>query len=106
MTVSDLGNGISAASFTIPAQKELGTLLWRDEASGLYCRLQSILNQETLLRLAESMCSDPPPGRPPSAPGVPAAARLLPRRASPSPVPEHSPAKRRPQNHDGKEPLL
>lgn len=55
MTVSDLGNGISAASFTIPAQKELGTLLWQDEASGLYCRLQSILDQETLLRMAESV---------------------------------------------------
>ena len=69
MTVSDLGNGISAASFTIPAQKELGTLLWRDEASGLYCRLQSILNQETLLRLAESMCSDPPAGASSQRPG-------------------------------------
>lgn len=55
MTGSDLGNGISAASFTIPAQKELGTLLWQDEASGLYCRLQSILAQETLLRMAESV---------------------------------------------------
>lgn len=55
VTGSDLGNGISAASFTIPAQKELGTLLWQDEASGLYCRLQSILDQETLLRMAESV---------------------------------------------------
>ena len=55
MTGSDLGNGVSAASITIPAQKELGTLLWQDEASGLYCRLQSILDQETLLRMAESV---------------------------------------------------
>ena len=55
MTGSDLGNGISADTFTIPAQKELGTLLWRDEASGLYCRIQSILDQETLLRMAESV---------------------------------------------------
>ena len=55
VTGSDLGNGVSAASFTIPAQKELGTLLWQDEASGLYCRLQSILAQETLLRMAESV---------------------------------------------------
>ena len=55
VTGSDLGNGISATSFTIPAQKELGTVLWRDEASGLYCRIQSILDQETLLRMAESV---------------------------------------------------
>lgn len=55
VTGSDLGNGVSADTFTIPAQKELGTLLWRDEASGLYCRVQSILDQETLLRMAESV---------------------------------------------------
>lgn len=41
--------------YTIPGTKYVNTLAWQDPNTGVYFRLQSIQNQDTMVRIAESM---------------------------------------------------
>ena len=40
-------------TYSIPAPSEMNTLAWRDPVTGTYCRLQSILDQDTMIHIAE-----------------------------------------------------
>ena len=54
-------NGVPAeavggvTSITIPSPKNMNTLAWADPETGIYYRLQSILNVETMIRIAENI---------------------------------------------------
>lgn len=47
--------GISITSYTKPAQREMNTLAWQDPHTGVHYRLQSILPQDEMLRMANSV---------------------------------------------------
>ena len=40
--------------FTVPSSKRMNTLAWRDPDTGTYCRLQSILDMDIMIRIAEN----------------------------------------------------
>lgn len=47
--------GASITSISIPADREMNTLAWEDPDAGIYFRLQSILPQEAMIRMAKSV---------------------------------------------------
>ena len=48
-----VGGGVS--SFTVPSPEKLNTLAWQDAETGIYYRLQSILDMDTMIRMAENV---------------------------------------------------
>ena len=46
-----IGGGVS--SFTVPSPEKLNTLAWQNTETGIYYRLQSILDMDTMIRIAE-----------------------------------------------------
>ena len=42
-------------SITIPSPKNMNTLAWTDSETGIYYRLQSVMERETMIRVAESI---------------------------------------------------
>ena len=48
-----VGGGVS--SFTVPSPGNLNTLAWQDGDTGIHYRLQSILDMDTMIRIAENV---------------------------------------------------
>ena len=48
-----IGGGVS--SFTVPSPENLNTLAWQDAETGIHYRLQSILDMDTMIRIAENV---------------------------------------------------
>ena len=48
-----VGGGVS--SFTVPSPGNLNTLAWQDEDTGIHYRLQSILDMDTMIRIAKNI---------------------------------------------------
>ena len=48
-----VGSGVS--SYTVPSPENLNILAWQDEATGIHYRLQSILDMDTMIRIAENV---------------------------------------------------
>lgn len=51
----DLENPAGATMISIPAETEMNTLAWQDPETGIYFRLQGILDKGTMIRMAESI---------------------------------------------------
>ncbi len=52
---SDAGSTGGATMISIPGEADMNTLAWQDPDTGVYFRLQSILDKDTMLRIAESV---------------------------------------------------
>ena len=50
---SEPSNGFT--TYHVPGESRMNTLAWQDPETGVYFRLQSILNKDTMLRMAESV---------------------------------------------------
>ena len=48
-----VGGGVS--SYTVPSPEKLNTLAWQDEDTGIHYRLHSILDMDTMIRIAENV---------------------------------------------------
>lgn len=47
--------GVTVTSVTVPGSKRMNTLVWMDSNTGIYFKLQSILDMDTMIRIAENV---------------------------------------------------
>lgn len=50
-----LVGGVTVTSVTVPGSKRMNTLMWTDSDTGTYFKLQSILDMDTMIRIAENV---------------------------------------------------